>query len=193
MLSGFQTTEYREGDELIPVTLRSVEADREDIGKLESLNIFSQISGQSVPLKQVADIEVVWQPSKILRRDRLKTVTVSSQIGGEITALAIFDQLDVWLEQADDDWPLGYRWEFGGEFEASVEANESIGVKLPDCRSHHPAPPRGPVQLAAAAGDHSHDDPIGTDRRRHRPAAGGLAHGVHDVSRHHFAERHRHQ
>ena len=106
VLSGFQTTEYREGDELIPVTLRSVEADREDIGKLEGLNIFSQISGQSVPLKQVADIEVVWQPSKILRRDRLKTVTVSSQIEGEITALAIFDQLDVWLEQADDDWPL---------------------------------------------------------------------------------------
>ena len=131
VLSGFQTTEYREGDELIPVTLRSVQADREDIGKLESLNIFSQLSGQSVPLKQVADIEVVWQPSKILRRDRLKTVTVSSQIEGEITALAIFDQLDVWLEQADDDWPLGYRWEFGGEFEASVEANESIGVKLP--------------------------------------------------------------
>ena len=131
VLSGFQTTEYREDDELIPVTLRSVEADREDIGKLEGLNIFSQLSGRSVPLKQVADIEVVWQPSKILRRDRLKTVTVSSAIEGEITALAIFDQLRVWLDEVSADWPVGYRWEFGGEFEASVEANESIGVKLP--------------------------------------------------------------
>ena len=131
VLSGFQTTEYREGDELIPVTLRSVEADREDIGKLESLNIFSQLTGQSVPLKQVADIEVVWQPSKILRRDRLKTVTVSSAIEGEITALAIFGQLGVWLEGASPDWPVGYRWEFGGEYEASVKANDSIGVKMP--------------------------------------------------------------
>ena len=89
------------------------------------------MSGASVPLKQVADIEVAWQPSKILRRDRLKTVTVSSQIEGEVTALAIFDQLDGWLNGVDSDWPLGYRWEFGGEFEASVEANEAIGVKLP--------------------------------------------------------------
>ncbi len=131
VLSGFQTTEYREGDELIPVTLRSVKADRKDIGKLESLNIFSQLTGQSVPLKQVADIEVVWQPSKVLRRDRLKTVTVSSAIEGEVTALAIFSQLGIWLDGASPNWPLGYRWEFGGEYEASVKANESIGVKMP--------------------------------------------------------------
>jgi multidrug efflux pump subunit AcrB len=26
---------------------------------------------------------------------------------------------------------VGYRWEFGGEYEASVEANASIGVKVP--------------------------------------------------------------
>jgi multidrug efflux pump subunit AcrB len=47
-----------------------------DIVKLEGLNIFSEVSGISVPLKKVADIEVVWQPANILRRDWLKTVTV---------------------------------------------------------------------------------------------------------------------
>ncbi len=47
-----------------------------DLGKLEGLNVFSEVSGISVPLKQVADIEVVWQPANILRRDWLKTVTV---------------------------------------------------------------------------------------------------------------------
>ena len=34
--SGLELTQYREGNELIPVTLRSVAADRDDIGKLES-------------------------------------------------------------------------------------------------------------------------------------------------------------
>jgi multidrug efflux pump len=72
-------------DEVIPVSLRSVEADRGISASLESLNIFSQTSGHSVPLKQVADIEVVWQPAKILRRYRLKTVTVTAGIEAEVT------------------------------------------------------------------------------------------------------------
>ena len=130
-LSGLQTTEYREGDELIPVTLRSVEADRGDVGKLETLDIFSQVTGQSVPLKQVADVEVEWQPSKILRRDRLKTVTVSAALEAGVVPLAVFEDMGVWIEAESATWPVGYRWEFGGEYEASVEANASIGVKLP--------------------------------------------------------------
>ena len=28
-------------------------------------------------------------------------------------------------------WPVGYIWEFGGEYEASVEANASVGAKVP--------------------------------------------------------------
>ena len=131
LLSGFETTQYREENEVIPVTLRSVEADRRDIGKLESLNIFSQLTGRSVPLKQVADIEVVWQPAKILRRDRLKTVTVSSGLEPGITALGVFEQLRGWLDEESALWPVGYNYEYGGEYEASVEGNQSIGEKLP--------------------------------------------------------------
>ena len=131
VLSGFETTQYREGDEVIPVALRSVAADRNDLGKLETLNIFSQLNGTSVPLKQVANIEVVWQPAKILRRNRLKTVTVASGLGPNVTALEVFDQLEPWLKKDEAGWPVGYGWEFGGEYEASVEGNESIGVKVP--------------------------------------------------------------
>ena len=131
VLSGFETTQYREEDEIIPVSLRSVEADRRDMGKLDGLNIFSQMTGQSVPLKQVADLEVVWEPSKILRRNRLKSVTVAAGIEPGVTAIDVFDQLGVWLNDQDDNWPVGYSWEFGGEYEASVKGNESIGVKVP--------------------------------------------------------------
>ena len=130
-LSGFETTQYREDDEIIPVTLRSVDADRHDVGKLESLNIFSQISGSTVPLKQIANIEVVWQPSKILRRDRLKTVTVASGLQAGVNAIAVFQAIQPWLDAETSKWPVGYKYEFGGEYEASVEGNESIGVKVP--------------------------------------------------------------
>ncbi len=130
-LSGLEMSDFRERDELIPITLRSVAADRQDMGKLESLNVYAQATGQSVPLKQVADIEVVWEPAKIIRRDRLRTVTVSSSLRPGFTAFQVLDQITPWLEQESANWELGYRWELGGEVETSGKANKSIGEKLP--------------------------------------------------------------
>ena len=131
VLTGIETTQYREDDEVIPVILRSVAADRQDLGKLESLNIYSQATGRSVPLKQVADVEVVWQPSKIYRRDRLKTVTVESDVQAGTTAIAVTARLVPWLEEESRGWDLGYRCELGGENETSAKANQSIAEKLP--------------------------------------------------------------
>ena len=131
VLSGFETTDYREDDKIIPITLRSVAADRQDIGKLESLNIFSQLTGSAVPLKQVADIEVTWEPAKYLRRDRLATVTVSAALKPDFTAVEIINQLDPWLRKEKTDWPVGFDYAYGGEIEASVKANTSVMAKVP--------------------------------------------------------------
>ena len=131
VLSGFRTTDFREEDDIIPVTLRSVEADRSDLGKLESLNVASQTTGDSVPLKQVADIEVVFEPAKIFRRDRLRTITVASDHVGAVTPAQVTNQLLPWLETNARQWGFGYRFELGGEFETSGEGNTSIVEKLP--------------------------------------------------------------
>ena len=127
--SGLQTTQYREGDELIPVTVRSTQA--RALNEFASLNVFSQQTGQSVPAEQVADVELVWQPSKILRRDRLKTVTIQADLAPGVTATEVNNQLEPWLTEYSADWPTGYSWELGGEDEASNEANASIAEKLP--------------------------------------------------------------
>ena len=131
VLSGFETTDYREEDKIIPVILRSVAADRQDIGKLESLNIFSQLTGSAVPLKQVADIDVTWEPAKYLRRDRLATVTVSAALEPDFTAVEVINQLDPWLREEKPDWPVGFDYAYGGEIEASVKANTSVMAKIP--------------------------------------------------------------
>ena len=131
VLSGYDATDYREGDEVIPVVVRSVAADRQDLGKLESLNVYSQTSGQSVPLKQVADLEVEWQPAKIFRRNRLKNVKIFSDVQPGLTAVEVTDQLIPWLEEQQGAWPLGYVYDLGGEFETSGKGNRSIVEKLP--------------------------------------------------------------
>lgn len=131
VLTGIETTQFREKDEVIPVTLRSVAADRHDLGKLETLNVYSQANGTSVPLLQVADVEVEWEPSRIYRRDRLRTVTVESDVQSDTTAAAVTAQVAPWLQDESKRWDLGYVWELGGENETSTKANQSIVVNLP--------------------------------------------------------------
>ncbi len=131
LLSGIELTQYREENDVIPVTLRSVAADRQDIGKLETLNVYSQTTGDPVPLRQVADLRVVWEPSEIRRRDRVRTVTVETDLAPGLTAVEVNNELIPWLDAESRDWPLGYRYELGGEIETSGKASASILEQLP--------------------------------------------------------------
>lgn len=130
-LTGMEVTQYREGKYAIPVTLRSMSAGRQDLAKLETINIYSQSTGKNVSLKQVADMEIVWQPAKILRRNRLKTVTVQTDNSKSKTSIEISNEIEQWLKEEKKKWQVGYTYSLGGEVENSKKANVSIGAKLP--------------------------------------------------------------
>ncbi len=130
-LRGLETTRYRGGDEVVPVMLRSTLASRAGEAKLDDLNVYAQATGRAVPLLQVADAAVVWEPSTIRRRDRLRTVTVSSGLDPSVTASEVVAQLRPQLDAEQAGWPVGYRYALGGDEEASVQANWSIIEQLP--------------------------------------------------------------
>jgi len=131
ILSGIESTEFREENDLIPITLRSVAADRQDLGKLETLDVYSQTTGRAVSIRQVADARIVWEPSKILRRARSKTVTVECNLVPGLTATEVNATLIPWLEEQGRTWKLGYGFELGGEIESSVKSQKSIGDQMP--------------------------------------------------------------
>ncbi|MGB0495371.1 MAG: efflux RND transporter permease subunit [Kangiellaceae bacterium] len=131
-LTGLETTNFREADRLIPILLRSERSTDAtlDFSLLANMSVYSQATGKSVPLSQVADMKLEWQASKILRRDRLKTVTVESYLEPGFNAMKTAEMMKSWLEQEQSKWPFGYKWELGGEYESSGEANSSIADKL---------------------------------------------------------------
>ena len=131
LLSGLEITQYREGDDVIPVVLRSHDTWREQVDRLESLNVYAQATGNSVPLSSVADLEVVWEPSVVMRRDRLRTIKVQAELEQGVTAAEVNAATVPWLEQESAAWQLGYRWELGGEAETSGKGNASIAAELP--------------------------------------------------------------
>jgi len=130
-LSGLEMTQFREDDKIIPVILRSVAADRHDLTKFDGIIIYAKGSNASVPLKQVADIQLEWQNAIIKRRDRSKKITVRAQLYPGVTATEVSNQLLPWLQEQTQAWPPGYHFEMGGEMEESGDANQAIADKLP--------------------------------------------------------------
>jgi len=130
-LTGIELTQYREGDELIPVTLRTIAADRQDFSKLDGLTVYSQVTGNNVPLKQVANVSLTFEPGIIERRDRDRTLSLNVQLLPEATAAEVVEVLVPWLEKAAKSWPAGHNFEIGGETEESGDANASIAAELP--------------------------------------------------------------
>lgn len=130
-LSGLATTQYREKDKIIPLILRSQEGASLAIEGLRGLNVFSQLSGRSVPLGEVAEINVVFEPAKIMRRNRLETVTVQAELLPSFTATPVIARLTPWLDSAQVSWKPLEKYQYGGEKEASYKANHAIAVQLP--------------------------------------------------------------
>ncbi|MEM7503275.1 MAG: efflux RND transporter permease subunit, partial [Pseudomonadota bacterium] len=126
-----ELTQYREDEDLIPVTLRTVAADRQDLSKLDGLTVYSQSTGNSVPLKQVANVQLTFEPGIIERRDRDRTMSLNVQLHPDATAAEVSQELLPWLENEASSWPAGHSFELGGELEESGDANASIAAELP--------------------------------------------------------------
>ncbi|MFT5112579.1 MAG: multidrug efflux pump [Parasphingorhabdus sp.] len=129
-LSGFTVSDFREGEDRIPITLITEGAERNDLRRINDLTINSQ-SGASVKLAQIAEAEVQWSASNILRRDRVRTVTVSATLFQDYTATMINQTFNPWLGEFASELPSGYSIEIGGESESSDDASQSIVDKLP--------------------------------------------------------------
>ncbi len=131
ILSGSQTGSFRTGDKTLPIILRNEAADTLSVEDLETINIYAQQSGKSVSLKQVADIQVVWQPTKIIRRDQSRTITIESDLMPGFTAGQVTGVLLPWLSDQSVKWGPGYSFELGGDAEGSADAMGAVAKKLP--------------------------------------------------------------
>lgn len=131
ILSGAETGSFREGDKNIPILMKNEKADSLKVEDLETINIYAQQTGKAVPLSQVADIRVEWQPTKILRRDLTRTITITSDVKTGYTANEITSILKPWLAEKSGNWGGGFFYELGGDAEGSSDAMGAVGEKLP--------------------------------------------------------------
>jgi len=128
LLSGAYLTTYREGDHQVPVILRARRADREDLARLDGVSV-NGLAGK-VPLSSLAEVIPTWQPSVIARRDRIKTVTVGSQVQPGYLANDVAAAIRPKLEALLQGLPSDYRLAEAGEQEETTTSLRHLRTAL---------------------------------------------------------------
>ena len=129
--SGLQATSYREGDKSIPVVLRARDDFREQPQRLLDVPIYSSSTG-FVPLGQVADVGVEFQPGSILRENNERTMTIKGRVSGRYASDVLAEIQPILNEmRSAQNWPAGYRIEIGGESEESGKSQKNLAAVMP--------------------------------------------------------------
>ena len=127
---GQVVTDYREDDDIIPITLQAAEDERDVLGDLWNASVNSPDTGKIIPLSQVADIRGTWDFIRISRKDQERTLTV--EMNHEyLKAPQMLEAIRPLLAGINFDDSM--RWEIGGEIETSTESNEKLMRYLPHC------------------------------------------------------------
>jgi multidrug efflux pump subunit AcrB len=130
MLSGVQIGEFRDGDETIKVVLREPSNARSLLSALDNVYV-KTATGASVPLRQVAAFDVVYEPGIQWRRDRLPSITVRGTVADGVQSPDVANALFAKLKPLRDALPAGYRVELQGAIEESAKSQASINEKMP--------------------------------------------------------------
>jgi multidrug efflux pump subunit AcrB len=120
---------FREGDELLPIIMRAVEAQRSNVASIRNLQIWSPVADQMIPLGQVvSDFETDFEDELVMRLDRRPTLIVfcDPQHG---PATKLFAQVRPLVEALE--LPADYTLEWGGEYEDSAKAQAGLAGSIP--------------------------------------------------------------
>lgn len=129
-IDGSTATTFYTSNIEIPIVGRGIKAEREVLSNIATLNIYSQATGESVPLNQIADTYAVGELNRIVRYNQERTITVSAK-NQTLKATEIFEKIKPAL--ANMDFPKNHHWEIGGELEDSATAMASLMQWLPAC------------------------------------------------------------
>ncbi|MCG8467714.1 MAG: efflux RND transporter permease subunit [Gemmatimonadetes bacterium] len=131
ILEGIETGEFREDDKSIPILMRDDASQQQTLMSLETMDVFAQSTGRSVPLLQVARIVPEWQYSRIRRLDLRRTVVISSELATGANAAAVTSAITPVLDEMAADWPPGYSYQLGGDAQNTAENMGAVYRYLP--------------------------------------------------------------
>lgn len=128
-LEGLPITRFREGDKSLSVVARLAPEERNRLERLSQVNV-PTVTGNVVPLSQVARLVPAFEMAQLGRRTSLPTITIQADVHG-----AQPEQIAAGHRKAFDDiragLPTGAAMELGGSIEESSSSQRSVFVQVP--------------------------------------------------------------
>ena len=125
-VKGKLATRFREGGEEYNVIVQLDESYRQSRTDLENIFITS-ITGNQVPLKNVASIVLGEAAAQIDREDQERMISISCSVSERDLQSVLADVQD---QLNDMNYPPNYRWEIGGAAEDMQESFMYLGVAI---------------------------------------------------------------
>ncbi len=124
--TGNDQSKLLDGDDEYPIKVQLDEFDRQNIDDIRNLT-FQNTRGELIKLNQFAGIVSSSGPSKLERKDKIPTVTVSAQVVGRPVG-TVGQEIQTALDNADI--PRGINVEAAGDVKNQTEAFSSLLVAL---------------------------------------------------------------
>lgn len=132
-IDGYHLSNFREGDDIIPIMLRYEAGDRSSLQRLKSLTVYPlENSGQGVPLNQVANVELGNGYYRIDREDLVRTITIETR-NTQMTAEDMVPRVQADLDKIEAELPPGHWIEYDGVVKQSAEGQAALQANLPIC------------------------------------------------------------
>lgn len=124
--NGNSDTKLTQGQYDYDITVKLDAFNRQSIDELSQLS-FANTAGEMIRLDQFADIERTIGPAKLERKDRISSVTVSSEVVGRPQG-TVGAEIQALVEQ--DPLPAGMTISYEGNMKQQAEAFGSLGMAL---------------------------------------------------------------
>ncbi len=128
-VNGIEVSELKQKDideDPYPIHIKIPDNDKTKREVLNDIYITSQVTGQNVPLPQIADIITESSMNKIVRRDEKRTLTVGLFVEDGYNTQTVMTNCQEALK--DYEIPEGYSIVFGGESEENRDTFSSLVI-----------------------------------------------------------------
>ena len=134
MLSGAAIGQYREGDKLLSIVLRQPVSERDAMDDLATTYV-PTASGKFIPLAQIAQPVLDWEPGVLWREARNYAITVQGDVREGLQGATLTQALQPAMQQLQAKWVNqgldGYRIVVAGAVEESSKGAMSIAAGIP--------------------------------------------------------------